>query len=281
MKALCLMLALLSSESHGTSGGVNASATDSVVAIVDVTVIPMDSERLLPGQTVIIRDELIAEVGPVASIKVPAGARRIDGTVLYLMPGLPDAHVHLRDPGEMLSYLAHGVPTVVPLSGPVGNVPNTLDLRNRVARGAVVGPNIYAAGRILDGEPAIFPGVSTVVRTPDEAKRAVEAQLKDGVDFIKVYNNLRTDALRAVTRVAHEHGAAVWGHIPRIDGRTTALQQALNAGLDVIAHGEELFFTILYRDVESQLDKGLLPTVAEDLVRESVRLVRESGATVV
>ena len=56
---------------------------------------------------------------------MPRGARRIDGAGQYLLPGLTDSHVHLRDTTELLSYLAHGVTTVVHLSGPLANVPTS------------------------------------------------------------------------------------------------------------------------------------------------------------
>lgn len=281
MKALCLVLTLLFVDACSGSGSAGDLQIDRDLAVVDVTVIPMDSDRVVPHQTVIVRDGLIGELGPSATVKIPAGAERIDGTGFYLMPGLIDAHIHLRDPSELLSYLAHGVTTVVQLSGPSGNIPNVAELREGVGRGGTLGPTIYMSGRILDGDPPIFPGVSTIVRTPDEAKEAVQAQLAAGVDLIKVYNNLRTDQLRAVTSVAHEHGLTVWGHIPRIDGRATALQRALAAGLDVIAHGEEVFFTMLYRDVEGQLDRELVPTVDPELMTQAVRLIQEHGVTVI
>jgi Amidohydrolase family len=254
---------------------------DRILAIVGASVIPMDSNRLLHAQTITVRGGVIAAIGPGASVDVPAGAERIDGTGLYLLPGLTDAHVHLRDPIELLSYLAHGVTTVVQLSGPTGNVPDVLELRRRVTRGDVPGPTIYASGRILDGDPAIFPGVSIALRTPREAAAAVEAQREAGVDLVKVYNNLPTSALQAVTRAAHERGLSVWGHVPRSEGRDTALQQALAAGMDVIAHGEEVFFTLLYRDVERQLDGFRVPTVQDDAVREAAGMIREHGAAVI
>jgi imidazolonepropionase-like amidohydrolase len=281
VKALCLVLTLLFVDACRVSGSAGDLQIDRVLAIVDVTVIPMDSDRVVPHQTVIVRDGLIGELGPSATVEIPAGAERIDGTGFYLMPGLIDAHVHLRDPSELLSYLAYGVTTVVQLSGPSGNIPNVAELREGVGRGGILGPTIYMSGRILDGDPPIFPGVSAIVRTPDEAKEAVQAQLAAGVDLIKVYNNLRTDQLRAVMSVAHEHGLTVWGHIPRIDGRATALQRALAAGLDVIAHGEEVFFTMLYRDVEGQLDRELVPTVDPELMTQAVRLIQEHGVTVI
>ena len=281
MKALCLLLIVLSAVACSIADSASSSETVPVVAVTDVTVIPMDSERLLHRQTVILRDALIADIGPAATVRVPTGAQRIDGTGLYLMPGLTDAHVHLRDPDELLSYLAHGVTSVVQLSGPSGNIPNVMELRERVASGDVLGPTIYTSGRILDGDPPIFPGVSTVVRTPAEARIAVEAQLAAGADLIKVYSNLRTDELRSVTRAAHNRGVTVWGHIPRIEGRERALQRALAAGLDVIVHGEELFFTMLYRDVEGQLDRQLVPVLDPDLMTEAVRLIRGQEVTII
>ena len=280
MKAFSLLLILLLACAC-IGARVASPSAGRILAIVGVSVIPMDSERLLHAQTVLVRGDAIAAMGPASSVDVPAGAERIDGTGRYLMPGLIDAHVHLRDPGELLSYLAHGVTTVVHLSGPSGNVPDVLRLRQQVARGDTSGPTIYASGRVLDGDPPVFPGTSTVVRTPGDAKRAVEARRAEGVDLVKVYNNLRTSELQAVTRAAHEHGLSVWGHVPRIDGRATALQQALSAGLDVIAHGEEVFFTILYRDVEAHLDGSRVPTVDEDLMREAVRLIHEHDVAVI
>jgi imidazolonepropionase-like amidohydrolase len=251
------------------------------LAVIDVTVIPMDSARTIPHQTVLIRDGVITSITPSTTASVPPDAQEIDGTGRYLIPGLIDAHVHLRDPSELLSYLAHGVTTVVHLSGPSGNVSDVLDLRRRVAGGSMVGPTVYSSGRILDGDPPIFAGVSTVVRNPEAARRVVASQITDGVDLIKVYNNLRTDELRAAVQAAHDQGVTVWGHIPRIQGRDSALQKALAAGLDVIVHGEELFFTLLHRDVESQLDRGTAPRVDSTLIVESIRLVRESGAAVI
>ena len=50
-----------------------------------------------------------------------------------------------------------------------------------MARGDVPGPTIYPSGRVLDGDPPVFPGTSTVVRTPGDA------QWVAGVDLVKVH----------------------------------------------------------------------------------------------
>ena len=67
----------------------------STVAFVDVNVVPMDSERLLAHQTVVVSGERIVALGPVESTRVPAGAVRVEGQGRYLMPGLVDMHLHL------------------------------------------------------------------------------------------------------------------------------------------------------------------------------------------
>ncbi|HWS85858.1 MAG TPA: amidohydrolase family protein [Pyrinomonadaceae bacterium] len=250
------------------------------LAFVGVNVVSMTRDGLSKDQTVVVEGGRITRVGPSASVRPPRNARRIDGRGKYLMPGLVDFHVHLRDESELLSYLIHGVTTVVHMGGPTGNVPDVLALRRRVAGGEVTGPNVYTTGRILDGDPAVFPGVSTVVNTPAEARRAVEDQYRAGVDFIKVYNNLTSDVLRATVEAAHRRGLAVVGHVPRRDGRPRALQTALAAGQDMIAHGEEFFFTYFYGDADGLLNRGLPPQPERSGIPTAVRLARESGAAV-
>lgn len=173
------------------------------VAIVDVAVLPMTSERVLRDHTVIVAGGVITRIGPRASVVIPPHAQRIDGRGRYLIPGLIDTHVHLRDVSELRSYLAYGVTSVIHQSGPVGNVPDVLRLGAQVLAGEVTGPTVYATGRMLDGNPPIYPNTSVAIRTVEEAQSAVARQVEAGADFIKVYNNLPGAALRAAVAAAH------------------------------------------------------------------------------
>jgi probable F420-dependent oxidoreductase len=58
------------------------------VAFEDVSVLPMDTERLLTAQTVVVDSGRVSWIGPAAEAEIPGGARRIDGRGRYLMPGL-------------------------------------------------------------------------------------------------------------------------------------------------------------------------------------------------
>src|SRR5687768_18310460 len=91
-KAILLFLILWISISTVARASAPWSET---VAFVNVSVIPMDKERVLPRQSVVVRNGRIVEIGDAKRIKVHANAQRVDGTGKFLIPGLSDMHVHL------------------------------------------------------------------------------------------------------------------------------------------------------------------------------------------
>ena len=84
---------------RGTPAAVCAGQS-APVAVVNVSVVPMDRDRLLPGQTVVVADGKIAAMVPANTVEVPTGAHRIDGAGKFLMPGLADMHVHFANTGN-------------------------------------------------------------------------------------------------------------------------------------------------------------------------------------
>jgi hypothetical protein len=89
-----------------------------ISAFVGVSVMPMDSERILADQVVLVQDEYILDIGPSRALHIPPGATRIEGHGLFLFPGLADMHVHLME-GEVTFPLfrANGVTTVRSMAG--------------------------------------------------------------------------------------------------------------------------------------------------------------------
>ena len=65
-----------------------------VTAFRDVNVIPIDSTRVLRGQTVIVSGGRIVALGPAGKTVIPTGATVIEGRGRYLIPGLVDMHAH-------------------------------------------------------------------------------------------------------------------------------------------------------------------------------------------
>ena len=233
MKGLCL-IALLSV--IGCARPPSSSGAGSTTAIEHVTVLPMDGARVLPNHTVLLRDSLIVAVHPSGGANVPAGARRLDGRGMYVMPGLADMHIHLRGEGDLLSFLVHGVTTVFNLGGAYPEAPDLLRYRDEIESGARLGPSLYTSGPLLDGQPPIFASTSEPAGTPDEARAVVERQKTAGYDLVKTYNRLTPDAFLMAVSTAHELGIAIGGHLPeRMD-----IADALATRLTLIAHGSSL-----------------------------------------
>ncbi|HUP02073.1 MAG TPA: amidohydrolase family protein [Gemmatimonadota bacterium] len=263
------------------SSGRSPAAEESrshALAFTGVQVIPMIGQRVLPDRTVLVQDGRIVEVGTADSVMVPSGAEIIRGEGLYLVPGLIDFHVHVRSESELLSYLAHGVTTVVNMRGS----PEHLELARAVADGTTLGPWIYTAGPLIDGVPPIWSGSATrIVTSPAEARAAVAEQARAGYDLVKVYNNLDPGSLAAAVEEARRRDLAVVGHVPRNPDRAAALQRALDAGVAMIAHGEEFFFTFLGGASDAALSGRPHPSGPEpERIRAAARLASEAGVAV-
>ena len=190
------------------------NAKGEVTAFLHVNVIPMDRERVLTDQTVIIRDGRIAEIGNTARVKVPAGALRIDATGKYLIPGLVDMHTHLMSDDafpdelatdELLIMVANGVTTIRFMIG----TPEQLVLRARSAKGEIIAPTIYSASPHLTGREQ---GNDFVVNTADEAREAVRKSKAAGYDFIKVTTFVKPEVYEAAVDEAKKQNIRVVGH---------------------------------------------------------------------
>ena len=217
--------------SSSRTQGVDKGAT---IAFLNVNVVPMDRERVIRNQTVIVRDGLISEIGDASRTKTPADALRIDGRGKYLVPGLIDMHTHLFSDDEFPDHLAadefmimvaNGVTTIRLMIG----TPEHLALRKRIESGELIGPALYIASPEITGRNAsgIFNGIT--VKTPDEARRAVRESKQKGYDFIKLTTEITPEVYSAVVAAARESGIRVIGHVDTKVG----LHRALAAGQQI------------------------------------------------
>jgi imidazolonepropionase-like amidohydrolase len=178
----------------------NAQAQSGATAFTNVTIIDGRSPAPRADRTVIIRGTRIVAEGPSASIRVPAGARIIDGRGKFLSPGLWDMHVHTAMPGgrDVLKlYIANGVTGVRDMAG---DWPTITAWRREIASGALIGPRIIASGPYLEGGDQPIPHL--LVKTPADAGPAVDSLIKLGVDFIKVHGQLTRESYFAIARAA-------------------------------------------------------------------------------
>jgi imidazolonepropionase-like amidohydrolase len=251
-----------------------AAQSAAVHAIVDVNVVPMDRERVIPSQTVVIRGGRIAEIGPSDRVGVPQGANRIDGRGRYLMPGLAEMHAHIpprpRNEQEALDvlflYAANGITFARGMLG----APQHLQLRDRAARGEIVSPRIYTSGPSLNGNS---------VASPAAGRAMVAEQKKAGYDFLKIHPGLDRARFDAIVEAARRHGIDFAGHVSYLYG----LPRALEAGQVTVDHLDE-YIRPLLRDGSRLANEtpvffgiNLVTDVDDAKIAPLARRTREAG----
>jgi len=247
------LLAAASMSSAGLAQSNGIPIENGVTAFTNVTIVPMDVEHTVPSQTVLVRQGRIIGIGPAESIRIPRDALSIDGRGRYLVPGLVDMHVHLRDYPEndmaalLELYIAAGVTTVLNLRG----IPRHLELRDRVAKGTLLGPTIYTSGPFISATTGSSP-------TPEEVERAVVEQKQAGYDIIKIHGDFTREAYHKLFEVARRERIRVIGHSPRNLGYEVMFEERQ----DAVAHAEEYIYDTNSRPKDSAAIEPKFPEIA-------------------
>ena len=193
------------------------------VAFTNVNVVPMDSERVLRNQTVLVEQGRIRRLGSAADVRVPADVTTVDGSGKYLMPGLAEMHGHMPggDVEEMVMflYVANGVTTVRGMLGQDGH----MELRRKANAGEIVAPTLYMAGPSFSGGS---------VSSPEQAVQRVRSQKAQGWDLLKIHPGLTVPEYDAMAVTAHEVGIRFGGHVPADVG----LGHAIEMGQETFDH---------------------------------------------
>src|SRR5918997_4427383 len=158
----------------------------------------------------------------------------------YVIPGLFDMHAHVagvrknsynqnfsENALEML--LDYGVTTI---RSPAGPTNQSIALKHNVSEGNIEGPEIFTAGRLLNGPQIAIPFVEKQISTEEQAREEVRYQAAAGVDYVKLYVGLPPNMVKAAIDEAHSQGIGVIGHL-----YMTTWTDAANLGIDALAHG--------------------------------------------
>ena len=204
------------------------------IAFVNVNVLPMSSETIVDQQTVIVDNGRIEAIGSVDSTPIPEGARVIDGTDRYLMPGLAEMHAHVPEAGSpnvernFALYVANGVTIVRSMLGSRSH----LQLRRDLEEGRVFGPRLVASGPSLNGRS---------VTGVQHARQLVADQHTAGYDFVKVHPGLKGEEFEALADAANELGMPFAGHVTLASG----VRRNLEKGIATIDHLDGYFAALL------------------------------------
>jgi len=216
-----------------------AQASPTVLVLRGGTLIDVASGKEIRGSIIVIRGERIEQTGTEGNTVIPEGAQIVETRGRWIVPGLVDSHAHAGDKENTLLslFLANGVTTI---RNPGGNITQLRLTRERLARGELVGPRLFFSGPILDGMPPVWPTGSLLVDTPERAKSAVNFLADQGVDFVKVYNNVKEPELKVIVETAKERGLPVAGHIPRSMTMTSAIEVGMTRLEHIRITGKEM-----------------------------------------
>ncbi len=228
--------------------------SSSRLALVGGTLIDGRGGRPLRNSVVLIGDGRIQAIGTVGETQVPTDYQQISTEGMTVLPGLWDMHTHLQYsahtdltawnrkymsqmesvimPAIAEQLLMAGITSARDTMAPLDPV---LHIRDKLARGELPGPTIYAAGALLEhAAPEEFASFRWSVSGPADAKAKVDRLAAKGVNVIKL---LCVDAMpqedaAAVVEQAHARGLMVLAH-----GRADAeIRKCLAAGVDDFQH---------------------------------------------
>lgn len=211
----------------------------------NISVIPMDQERVLEKQDVLVSEGKIVAIGETGNVPYNDDATVIDGTGKFLLPGLAEMHAHvppvddIEPMKEVLSlFLANGVTTI---RGMLGH-PRHLELREKINSGEIPGPHFYTTGPSFNGN---------TVKTAEEGAQKVRDQKAAGYDYLKLHPGLTPETFGAIATTANEVGIPFVGHVSFDVG----IQRAIDAGYSSIDHMDG-FVEALVPNIEKIGEEG-------------------------
>lgn len=216
--------------------------------------------------TVVIRDGLIASVGP--AVPVPGGATVLPCDRCVITAGFWNAHVHFTEPKWNLAewkaddvlnaqladmFLSRGFSTVIDVGS---NPADTFAIRRRIEHVQLRGPYIYSSGPplyppdgipfyIKESAPFWIQWLMPQPATPDAARRIVRRNLNSGADLTKLFTGswvarghvlpMPLDVAKAAVEESHLNGKLVFAHPSNLAG----VRVAIDSGVDVLAHAAD------------------------------------------
>jgi len=192
------------------------------------------SARDLSDAVVIVRDGRITDVGAAGAISIPKGARVIDCTGKFIIPGLVDGFAGMSSQGEANANLYMGVTTVVASSD---------DRRGLIDFGAHPSPHLYLVDSIgttdnwsfLASRPEwaakLKEGVHPTELSPEDTLRQMNDTARLGTRVLWIGWNITAANTQWIIAHAHQIGLVTYGEFI-----STPYTVGIEAGVDSLLH---------------------------------------------
>jgi hypothetical protein len=192
------------------------------------------SAKDLPDAIVIVRDGRVTDVGSRMAVSIPKGARVIDCTGRFLIPGLVDGFAGMNSQGQANADLAMGVTTVVAVSDP---------RRGMVDVAASPSPHLYLLDSVgatdnwslLAKHPQwalkLRQGARPAELSPDDSVRQLADTVQLGTRAVWLGHNITAANTQSIIAHAHQMGLVTYGEFV-----STPYTVGIDAGVDVLVH---------------------------------------------
>jgi imidazolonepropionase-like amidohydrolase len=257
------------------------------LAIQHARIYTSPSDPPIPDGIILIRDGLIAQVGP--NISIPTDAQIIPCDHCIVTAGFWNTHVHFTEPKWQFAewksaakldpqladmFLSRGFTTVIDLGS---NPADTFSIRRRIEQGKLHGPYICTAGTALypphgvpfylrESMPGWMVALLPQPDTPTDAQAIVRRNLASGADVTKLFTGswiarghvlpMPLNIVRAAVETTHNNGKLVFAHPSNLAGTMAAIQ----GGVDVLAHVPD--------DT-----RGITPDLFATMVRQNMSMI--------
>ncbi|WP_136666905.1 amidohydrolase family protein [Flavobacterium sp. H122] len=220
------------------------------VIIKNTNVLSEDCNHFIKNQDVIIKNGKIIHLGK--NQLVEKNTVIIDGTNKYLIPGLIDSHVHLKESkNDLFLYLANGITSVREMAGR----PITIEWKKSIQKNGF-GPRMFIASPPIYSESGFMGYYYAWTRqsinysTENEAEKKINKLREQGYDAVKMYGFVNPEIFKTTIKITKKHNIPVIGHIPLV-----SLETFYQSGQKEIAHIEELTVKTI-DDFEKSISKN-------------------------
>ena len=241
------------------------------LTITHANVVDVASGHILSNMTLTIEGGKIQSIHP--TDKQSASGPVFDATEKFVIPGLWDMHQHFEGVPSEREFDMNITNGVLGIRNMGGVAKEVVDARDQIAKGEILGPQMFACGPILDGPNPTNPPFSLAVHDAEDARSAVQAVKAMHADCIKVHDGIPDDAYFAIADESKKVGLPLVGHVPvRVHVR-----DATNAGQRSIEHQVVFLGASTVEDEIMNLDKNN-DVFAEAMRTKNFSLIPESIA---
>ena len=277
--------------------------------ITNTTVVDVATQSVHPGQTIVMDGERIVSIEPAATDGPPGVP--IDGSGMFVCPGLIDSHVHFfldagSDPrstyvsasdNDRMDWarrnarlaIEAGITTMRDCAAPA---PLMFSLKDQIDAGEQLGPHIIPCGYALMRPRGHCHFLGGEVADVEALRRRLDWLLERGIGFVKLMASgggltpgtvphdadLASEIMNEAAAIARANNLTITAHCHA----TASVERAIAAGLPMIEHASFVEPPGVYRynpDLAQRIaDEGIAvgPTVFGAL--QTARRFRATGA---